>query len=405
MCSPAVAGEVQLRKLARDVYQTEHCLFLIDRKDELGFPNYYQVLSEKRRPQYVEELNRWFPDDYFNVTMITNNLEPPNVPGYVWYRHKALGIGSDNAGEAGVPDHCLYNVFNRRGNFVSTGLLGVWDHEIGHAWSMVFKTPAGHYPSNSTARGQMQTYYSEDGYRTALMISGTEKKGFTWEQVLLSREQKKQRFSKQHLYVMGLEKRFPTTWVLEDPTYNEDGTVSYGSLERYDHRSTVARLGRRSPSYKRSPKRFRVGFVFIVRDQDELMQSYEGAERSIDFECNSARPNNGYAFSVPFLYETHYRASLDCRLADLDGNVAPEIHVARRYRSVRAGSVARIDYEVTDPDGPLKVSCVEDDGACDVGEDGILVSGLEPGPHFFTVQAKDEGGKTSYDHFVVDVRK
>jgi hypothetical protein len=404
----AVAGaEVPLVQLARDVYQTEHCLFLVDRKGEFGFPSYDAVLSEERRPLYVEALRDWFPADYFSITLVTNNLEPPFVPRYLFYRHKALGIGTDGGGAEGVADQCLHNGLNPRGNFASLGTLGVWDHEIGHAWSMIFFGPDGHYPSNSTVRGQMAGYSSQDGYRTGLMISGNEEDGFTWEAVPLAREQKRQRFSKQHLYVMGLEKRFPTSWVLNDPVYNADGTMSYSSLERHDHRSTLATYGPRIPSYKESQKRFRIGFVYLVRDEEELLQSYEGIEQSIEFVCNATRIHPFHPVTVPFLVETHLRASLDCRLSDLDGNTAPELRIAERHRqrTIRQGETAQIDYLVIDPDGRPRVACIEDGGACDVREDRILVSGLRPGAHFFTVQAKDEGGKTTYDHFVVDVKR
>jgi len=404
----AAGAEVPLVQLARDVYQTEHCLFLVDRQGEFGFPAYDAVLSEEKRLAYVEALRKWFPADYFSVTIVTNNLEPPFVPRYLRYRHKALGIGGDTEGAEGVADQCLYNGFNPRGNFVSLGTLGVWDHEIGHAWGLVGSGgPDSHYLRNSTVRGQLVSYYSEDGFRTALLISGSERRGFTWEPVRLQREQKSDRFPKQHLYVMGLEKRFPTTWVLNDPVYNADGTMSYSSLERHDHRSTVATYGPRIPSYRESEKRFKIGFVYLVRDEEELLQSYEGIEQSIEFVCNATRIHPFHPVTVPFLVETHLRASLDCRLSDLDGNTAPELRLAERHRhrAIREGGTARIDYTVTDPDGRPRVACIEDGGACDVREDRILVSGLRPGAHFFTVQAKDAGGKTTYDHFVVDVKR
>lgn len=394
-------AEIPLRQLAEGVYHTEHCLFLVDTAGALGWPSYDSVFSAENRDSYAARLLEWFPDDYMTITLIANDLVPNRVPVYEARRAKPGGIGMD-FGTEGVADQCVYNVGGGR---ITSEALAVWDHEIGHAFGLVIPPSDGHWLSNATVRGQMAAFHSDDGFETAKVIVGNPQEGFRWHPIDLWAENQKQKYSPQTLYAMGLEPRFPTTWLLEDPVYNADHSLSYSSLARFDHASTVAALGRRAPNYRRSDKRFRVGFVFVVRDEEELQRSYEGMEQSIAYQCGGTKLDRvAHLLQVPFLVATHFRASLDCRLADLDGNAAPELHIATPHRRILRGESASIRYQASDDDGSLRLRCLRRPGACDVRDNEIIVSGLQRGSHFFTVEARDRGGKTVYGHFVVDVR-
>jgi hypothetical protein len=45
---------------------------------------------------------------------------------------------------------------------------------------------------------------------------------------------------------------------------------------------------------------------------------------------------------------------------------------------------------------PASVQCV-------VAGSTVMLAGLAPGAHFFTIKAQDPGGKKAFAHFVVDV--
>ena len=53
-------------------------------------------------------LKSHFPDDYFFVTIITNNLLPNNVPNWFPWRHMADGIGHHEQATVGTADICRY---------------------------------------------------------------------------------------------------------------------------------------------------------------------------------------------------------------------------------------------------------------------------------------------------------
>jgi hypothetical protein len=102
---------------------------------------------------------------------------------------------------------------------------------------------------------------------------------------------------------------------------------------------------------------------------------------------------------------THDRASLDARLADLDGNAAPTLQITGPTYVVSTDGSAVVPFAAADPDGPPPaVSCVPASPSCAISGGAVVVEGLAPGTHFFTVKAEDAGGKKAFAHFVVDVQ-
>jgi hypothetical protein len=410
--SPASNGtSIPLLKINDHLYQTEHCLFIVDTTHRINWPDFDSVYSEENKNYYISELKAHFPEDFFTVTILAANLTPDRVPFYGPWRYKAEGIG--RGGQPGVPDICSYNVGQRPRPY--RGFLGVFDHEIGHAWG-VYIGPStegkscdeGHWVPNSTAWCQMGAGVTFDNYRTIYRLLGDETKGFSCKEEYIPELNEASTFSGQQLYLMGLQATFPSLYVLNDVACNPDGTASYSSYKKYDHAAVVAANGARSPDYTESQKRFRLGFIYVVRDLDELNISFEDVEQGIDQFCSSEQIDQGehvdLLYQVPFMVEALYRGSVDCRLADIDGNTAPRLSIESTYKLSSTGS-ASIPFVAEDPDGPPVVSCVPPSSNCLISGNTAIVQGLPNGAHFFTIKAEDGGHKKAFAHFVVDVMK
>jgi hypothetical protein len=402
-------SSIPLVKINDHLYQTENCLFLIDTDQRINWPDYFSLFYDNL-DYYLSELKAHYSDDFFTVTIIANNLTPLWSPRYNANRYKAEGIGF--TGDTGVPDICRYNEPDVTS--FDLGLLGVFDHEIGHAWGVAIEpmTQGGttcsnfHWPSNSTAWGQMNLVYSEDNFITVKRIIGNEASGFNWVSVDNFDRNRVQTFWGQDLYLMGLHPTFPSLYVLNDPVYNPDYTMSYSSVTKYDHQTVVSANGPRIPDYRSSEKRFRIAFIYVARDLDEVNSAYQGMEGAIRQFCYSEQIDMGQLhYTTPFLVETNFRASVDCRLADLDGNTAPQLSIGSSYISSSTG-VATIPFTAQDPDGPSPaVSCVPSSANCSIVDNNVVVQGLPNGAHFFTIKAEDAGQKKVFAHFVVDVTK
>ena len=405
----AQVGYVPLTTVNSQLYYTEHALFIIPAANQVtwtGSNSWGSVYSAANVNSYVSTLKGIFPSDYFFVVVAANQLTPNAVPSVQPLRHTADGIGLGSTG-IGIPSICRYNI---GGGTVIDGAFGVLDHEIGHNWG-IFLQPQmsdanGHWWANSTATGQMAGTYSDDGYATVKQIAGDPVKGFTWTAVDNIKLNETETFSEQDLYLQGLAAKFPDLYVLTSAVYQPDHTVSYSSVAKYDQNWMVRKYGVRNPSYRASDKRLRMGVVYIARDLAEIQAVYQPIERSINHFVNAEQiDTTNFRFQVPFLVDTQYRASVDARLADLDGNRTPTLSIPRSTSLVSSDGSAVVPFTATDPDGPAPVvSCVPASANCAIQGGKVVLTGLASGTHFFTIKAQDSGGKKTFAHFVIDVQ-
>ena len=429
LLAPRAAATTPLVQLNATTYQTEHCLFVIDASVTWAVPTtaYNDLFGGPftRLSGYYDTLTTAFPGTYFSICYIAATGASP-VPNYIDRIFKANGI--NEPGTAGAPqsfatvDFCRYNL----GGFVQVPALAVYDHELGHAWgAQVFNSVSGvgpgilangHWVANSTVDCQLGAVYSPDGGATLDKIYGDPVHGFRYQRVDNLQSNDYETFSEQELYLMGVRESFPTTYVLNgpsngaggvlNPTYNADGTVSYTTLETYDHAALVARYGARSPDYTSSPKHFHLGFVYVARDLAEVNSVYQAVEQSIvQFTTGEVIDPVHYRFQTPFLVDAHYKATVDARLADLDGNTTPTLAVTTGYVTSADGN-AVVSFTAADPAGPAPtVSVVPATAQGAVGAGSVTVSALPDGVHFYTLKAANAAGKVAFAHFVVEVHR
>ncbi len=424
------AASTPLIQISPTVYQTEHCLFIIDASVTWSTPTtaYNEIYAAgpsapyfPRLSGYFDTLTGLFPGNYFSICYIANT-GASNVPNYIDRTYKATGIstgiGSAGLGTSGVPgtpqsfatvDFCRYNLPG--GNVISTA-LGVYDHELGHAWgAQIFYTlnqPSlsnGHWLPNSTVDCQLGGGLSTDGYLTINKIHGDPVQGFRWQRVSNARSNDYSVFSEQTLYLMGLNDSFPTSYVLNNPVYNSDQTMSFSSVDTFDHAAAVATYGVRNPDYKTSQKQFKLGFVYIARDLNEVNTVYQAVEQSVENFCNGETISpTTFRSQTPFLTDSRYRASVDGLLSELDGNARPVVTIDNPYVLSTDGT-ATVTFSASDPDGPAPtIALVPASTQATVVGNSVQLTGLPGGVHFFTLKASDAGNKKMFAHFVVEVR-
>jgi len=396
-----------LATASSQVLYSEHSLFFIPSAGQVtwtGTNSWASIYSTANVNNYVSQLKAKFPGDYFMVVVAAANLQPNSVPNVLTYRHHADGIGQGSVTGVGVPNICRYHLGT---GTVIDGAFGVFDHEIGHNWGVFIgsEVGSGHWLPNSTVGGQMADVYSDDGYATVKQIAGTPSAGFTWAAVDNLKLNESELFSDQDLYLQGLAEKFPDVYVLTSPVYKPDHTVGYTSVAKYDQAWVVGKNGVRSPTYQTSPKRFRIGFVYVARDLAEVRTVYQPIERSISHFTNAEQVDTTqFRFQVPFLVETKYRASVDTLLTDLDGNSTPTLTISGPTYLRSSNGTATVPFSAGDRDGTSPtVSCVPASTNCTIGTGAVLLSGLTSGSHFFTIKAQDLAGKKTFAHFVVDV--
>ncbi|MBI3716729.1 MAG: hypothetical protein HY255_12120 [Betaproteobacteria bacterium] len=398
------ARAANLVQLSPTTYHTEHAFFIIADPNLVTFPQWASVYSTANVNNYVTQLKAAFPDDYMMVVVTANQLTPNNVPSVITARSLASGIGQNSITGSGVPNICRYNL----GGFgVFTPTYSVLDHEVGHNWGVQIANQqmgVGHWYSYATVNGQMADSYSDDGYATIKQIHGDPVAGFTWTSINNLTANETETFADQDLYAMGLHPIFPDTYKLSNPVYNPDNTVSHSGVVKYDHAAVLAINGPRVPNYTGSPKQFRFGYIYVARDLAEIQSVYAPIEASATHFENAEQIDTGaYRFQVPFLVNTKFRASINSRLADLDGNIAPTLTLGAGYVLSNDGN-ASIAYQAVDADGPAPaVSFVGSAPNAVIGGGNIVLHGLASGTYFFTVKAQDAGGKKAFAHFVVDV--
>lgn len=403
--TPMSGSSIVLSRLNDSLYYTEHSLFIIPTSGQVDFnssTSWDSVYSTANIDSYLSTLRTAFPDDYFFLVIAASNLLPDRVPNVLTYRQFATGIGEDTLTDPTATNICRYNI----GSSVGDGAFAVLDHEFGHNFGVFLGSALGdgHWLTNSNAEGQMADNYSDDGFLTVKRIQGSPGSGFTWTATNNDTRNETEIFSDRDLYLQGLNATFPSLYVLNTPVYNSDGTMSYGSVSTYDQNYVVTNKGVRSPSYQTSPKRFRVGFVYIARDATEIEQNYLSIERSIRHFVYAEEIDTGsFRFQVPYIVLSKNRASIDARLADLDGNTAPTLSITgATYLTSSSGSVS-VPFVASDTTGDtVTVSCVPNSANCAISGSNVSITGLTAGTYFFTIKAEDSGGKKVFAHFVVD---
>lgn len=395
-----------LTRISDSLYYSEHALFIIPSASQVswGANSYSEIYSQANRDSFVATLKQYFPGDYMYVPLVSNNVTPMMAPSALTFRHLADGIGDVNVTGVGVPNFTRYPI----NATVFPGSFGLLTHEAAHNWGVRIgaEVGTGHWLSNSTALGQMAAIYSNDGYQTAKEIQGNPAAGFTWNATSNIIKNQTDTYNDQDLYLMGLNATFPTVHVLKTPVYNADHTMSFVSVSSYDQAWVEQRWGVRSPSYRTSPKRLRAAFIYIARDLNEILRVAPSVELGAEqwSEAEQIDPMN-FNMQVPFLVATKYRGSFNARLADLDGNATPTLTITGPDYVVSPDGWATIPFVANDPDGPAPVvSCVPASANCSILGSTVVLTGLAPGSHFFTIKAQDAGGKKVFAHFVVDVQ-
>lgn len=406
MRSVRLAQMSALEKISDSLYYSEHVLFIIPPASQVtwGSTSYNEIYSKANRDSFVATLKQYFPDDYMYVPLTSSNVSPSMSPNALTFRHLASGIGDVNITGVGVPNFTRYPVY---GSFIP-GSFGLLTHEAGHNWAARIGVEVGwgHWLSNSTANGQMADLYSTDGYQTVAEIHGDPAAGFTWSAINNVTKTQSETFNDQDLYLMGMNNTFPALHVLKTPVYNADHTMSFASVSSYDQAWVEQRWGVRSPSYRTSPKRMRAAFVYIARDLAEILTVAPSVEISATQWSEGEQIDTlNFSMQVPFLVATKYRGSFNARLADLDGNATPTLTITGPDYVVSPDGWATIPFVANDPDGPAPVvSCVPASANCSILGSTVVLTGLSPGSHFFTIKAQDAGGKKVFAHFVVDVQ-
>lgn len=396
-------GYIPLVQISPTLYKTEHSVYYIPDPAQVSFPDYNSVLSvSNMNTVYLPQLQSAAPGDYMMVVVAANHLTPNSVPNVITQRHLADGIG-DAINGVGVPNLCRYNI----GGFnVIDGSLGVFDHEIGHNWAarLGLEVANGHWYANSTVHGQMADNFPAVN-NVVQQINGNPVDGFTWTGVDNTVRNNTDVFSDQDLYLMGLHPVFPDTYVLTNPVFNADHTVSSSTVSTYGQAWMLGKNGARNPSYRTSDKQFKLGFIFVAQTLTEVQDSYFSWERSIaHFENAEAIDSVRFPSQVPFLVETKYRASVHALLGDLDGNATPTITLGGPAYAVSSDGTAALTYTALDADGPAPtVSLVPAAPEATLGAGMVVLQGLSVGTHFFTLKAEDAFGKKAFTHFVVDV--
>ncbi len=418
MVPEAWATAPALVQISPTLYQTEHCLFVIDASvnwasSSAAYNDIYAYPFPRLSNAY-DALVANFPGSYFSICYIANTGDS-HVPDYIDRTAKASGINESQA--TGTPntfattDFCRYNL---PGGTVLKSALAVYDHELGHAWgARAFYGTApypslsnGHWLSNSTIDCQMGNGYSSDGYLTVNKLYGDPVNGFRWQKVDNLHSNDYETFSEQTLYLMGLRKTWPTAYVLNNVVYNADTTANYSSVDTFDHALMLAAYGPRNPDYTTEQKHLKIAFVYIARDAAEVNMVYQNVEASANQYCNAETFDTvNFRFQTPFLCDTKFRASVDGLLADLDGNLTPTLAVTDTYVQSNDGTAA-VNFTAADPDGPTPtVSVVPASTSCAIAGSTVQISGLPDGVHFFTLKAIDAGGKKAFGHFIVEVQR
>lgn len=409
--------EIELYQINDHLYQTEHCLFIVDVDGRVDWPSWSSyAYSWENLDYFTSEFTSTFPGDFTTLTLLTTKMDPNYNMYYYQFKWKADGINWMN--DMRDYDICMYNIGyagectgNTCQNLIIPGFLFGFDHEFGHAWGPLIDPMSSQYHSHwseySTIFGQMAVdYYIINGNFKRRKISGDPINGFKWEEINNTTYQNSAIYSDQQLYIMGLRPEFPVTYVLNDALFNADGTMGFSSFDKFDHQSTIDKFGQRIPNYIDSPKKHKIGFIYVVKNTDELMKVYIPAELGIKYFTYSYEIDvNDYRSVIPFLACTGLRSSVDSWLSDLDGNISPEFEINQNYQYLEIGESFNISYNVSDADGPQPtITCISHPSLAKSNASSLAIGPINtPGTYFFTFKAEDSGGKIVFDHVVVDV--
>ena len=422
------SGTTPLVQLDTNIYLSEHVIYVIDPTITWSDPQQAHLdLEANQSPagggnpfphlgSAYDALLADFPNNYFAAFFIYNTTSGKAAN---WITRANKGTGANVYVPTPDPSHpylnvdfCMYDNNFPPNTAVPVGSLSVGAHEIGHAYS-VFIEPIGkgaHWPVNSTVGGIMAENVEDQLSGTAGLslqnfqrVMGDPEHGFKWMNVNFYRKNDdSSHFALQDLYLQALEPKFKTIYLLNNPVFNADHTISYTSVDTYDQNYTVSNYGARSPDYKVSDKIHRVAFIYIARDVNEVNTIYQGMEASAAvLSEGETLDTNG----VSYLYDTRYRASINGRLADLDGNPTPTLTLSSSYITSADGN-ATIGYTAAAMVGAAPTVSVMPDSAfvsIDSSNHQIHFEGLPTGVHFFTFKAQTPEGKKTFAHVVVEV--
>jgi hypothetical protein len=402
-------GDIVLMKLNDTLYYTENALFVCGDKLKVGFPDYDQVLNNIGiRNWCTSNFVKYFPNQYFCLTIIANGLTPNLVPRLSeWSKKRSNGIGM--FGDWGSRDFDIYsyNIGGTEGEtYFGTGWLAVFDHEIGHSFGVYVEPETGyHWPDNSTVHGQMGGFHFPlPDYSVARFLTGDPVSGFKWNEIDNLLRNETEIFSENQLYLMGLSSIYPEFYQLENYKDETNGTVTYTNYKKYDREILVQKYGERLPSYIDSPKKFNMGFIYLAHDLAEINNRYEYIEKDIRYFSYSDSINTiDYRFLIPFLVETKMRASANARIANLDGNIPPQVTVAQKYLLMYKNTTQNIPFSYHDPENSTVKISVFGEYASVSNSNIVLGPFPNAGTYFYTISVKDAEGKMDFDHFVVDV--
>jgi hypothetical protein len=405
-------SEPILLKINDSIYQTEHVLFLIPSTNVVKWPDYQSIFGDdnnafgnkKFDSYYIPILKNLIPFNFDAVVLISDSASPNYVPNYCFRKLKAIGI-NQNAINYDDIDICRYNIGGKRTNNVSINVL---DHEMGHGWGVfVYPNDVGHWPYNSTVDCSMSDHW-DDTRGSEIIPKGDPVNGFFWKEI---RFRQRIEFSLQQLYLMGLQPDFPVAYLINEPIFNPDSSISYTSYEKLDYNLIIENYGPRIPDYRTSQKKLKVGFIFVAPNLQAIEERYSDLEKEIIYYSYATEKENNvfssyYHETVPFNVGTHNRASIDSKLADLDGNNSPLIFLPEKYIKIIPGESAKISFIASDiEDGMPEITCLPSDGMVTIGTSSLIFnSGSAEGTFFYTIKATDSGGKVCLEHFVVDVK-
>jgi hypothetical protein len=372
-------------------YSTEHCLFLIPDSQEVSWPDYHSVYSDDNVATYVASLKSLFPDDYRTIGILANNLAPNLVPRLVF--------------SAPGENFVYYNI---GGGFVNKGAIAIFDHEFGHNFGPIATALLSgvHWSPFVSFNCQMKGNFSDDGFQTVITISGNPIESFTWSRIGNLVRNETTTYSKQLFHRIGITPVFPTSYLIENPVFDPDGSVTYSDIVTVTHEGLGQTYFSQVPDYRNSGKRFRIAFIYVAQDANEIQTVHSNIESSIRFFTYSESiDTDDYRFLVPMDVLTESRASVDSRLYAEAGNVVPTITLNTNYiASPNVFGKLNVDYSIAnDAAEPFSVYLRPDLENSKITADKIEFSNLEPGTHFFSVVAVDDHGYKDIEHLVVDV--
>lgn len=313
----------KVTKVAKDVYRTKWGAFLIDEKGEFfdGKMPICNVRCGKGNEKVFQKFFEYFPDKYdFLVVMPFMPVFRPgeeyveNVPYFVPVRNKIRNIGIevfDNGADFGSKKKLKGVIYH------SFGYGAILDHEIGHAWGMRLGEAQGlgfsgnNAPYHYTSGWHFSPYTNQVGQLGMFPQLEVKKNGDgTYKVTKMSDRETEATYSPLELYCMGLipPEDVPPVMVLKNADYPNYNRVPKSEFAIFTiEQIMAANGGERIPAYPNTPKRFRVGFIFVA-DREFTQAEYDYFSQIPQYF--QAKNDEGMHYLTPFHYATGGRAKI-----------------------------------------------------------------------------------------------